>query len=63
MPVYRLGVIYKNDKIQTIGFHSFSRLNPFTSSNNQYVPLRRDHRVCVEAKTNRVSLVSPFSIR
>ena len=61
-PVYRHGVISKNDKIQTIGFHSCSRLNPFTSSNNRYVPLRRGHRVCAKAKTNRVSLVSPFSI-
>ena len=26
--------------------------------NNQYVPLWRSHRVCTEAKTNRVSLVS-----
>ena len=27
-PMYRQGVISKNDKFQTIGFHSSSRLNP-----------------------------------
>ena len=41
-----------------IGFHSSSSLNQFTSSNNRYVTLWRSHRVCAEAKTNRVSLVS-----
>ena len=58
MPVHRQGVISKNDKFQTIGFHSSSSLNQFTSSNNRYVPLWQSYRVCAEAKTNRVSLVS-----
>ena len=58
MPVHRQGVISKNDKFQTIGFHSSSSLNQFTSSNNRYVPLWQSHRVCAEAKTNCVSLVS-----
>ena len=56
--MYRQGVILKNDKFQTIGFHSSSSLNLFTSSNNRYVLLWRGSRVCAEAKTNRVSLVS-----
>ena len=51
-------VISKNDKFQTIGFHSNSRLNQFTSSNNRYVPLWRGNQVCAEVKTNRASLVS-----
>ena len=58
-PRYRQGVISKNDKFQTIGFHSSSSLNQFTSSNNRCVPLLRGHRMCVEAKPNRDSLVSP----
>ena len=58
MPVYRQGVSSKNDKFQTIGFHSSSSLNQFTSSYNWYVPLWRSHCVCAEAKTIRVSLVS-----
>ena len=57
-PVFRQGVISKNDKFQTSDFHSSSSLNQFTSSNNRYVPLWRSHGVCAEAKTNRVSLVS-----
>ena len=61
--MYTLGVISKNDKCQTISFHSCSRLNHFTSSNNRYVPHRRGHRVCSEAKTNRVCLVSPLLIQ
>ena len=58
MPRYRQGVISKNDKFQTTGFHSSPRLNQFTSSNNGYVPLWTDHRVFVEAKPNRYSLVN-----
>ena len=58
-PRYRQGVISENDKFETIGFHSSPRINQFTSSNNRYVPLWRGHRACVEAKTNRDSLVSP----
>ena len=57
--LYAKVVISKNDKFQIIGFHSSSRLNQFTSSNNRYFPLWRGHRVCVEAKPNRDSLVSP----
>ena len=57
--VYRQGVISKNYKFQTIGFYSSSSLNQFTSSNNWCVPLWRGDQVCEEAKTNRVSLVSP----
>ena len=53
-PMYRQGVISKNDKFQTIGFHSSSHLNQFTSSNKR----RRGHQVCVEAKTIHDSLVS-----
>ena len=57
-PVHRQGVISKNDKFQTIVFHSNSSLNQFTSSNKRCVPLWQSHRVCAEAKTNCVSLVS-----
>ena len=56
--MYRQGVISKNDKFQTIGFHSSSSLNQFTLSNNRYVPLSRDNQVCAEAKTNCITLVS-----
>ena len=44
---------------QTIGFHSSSSLNQFTSSNNRYEPHYRGNQVSEKAKTNRVSLVSP----
>ena len=57
--MYRQGVISKKDKFQTIGFHSSSSLNQYTSSNNQFVRLLRGNQVCAEAKTTRVSLVSP----
>ena len=57
--MYRQGVISKNDRFQTIGFHSSSSLNQFNSSKNQYVPLWWGKQVCAEAKTNHVSLVSP----
>ena len=59
MLVYKQGVISKNDKFQTIGFHASSSLNQFTSSSNQYIPLWRGNQVCVEDKTNHVSLISP----
>ena len=49
MPEYK-GVIFKNDKFQTIGFHSSASLNQFTSSNNRY-----GNQVCAEAKTNCIS--------
>ena len=58
MPVYRQGVISKNSKFQTIGFHSSSRLNQFTSSNNQYDSLWRSHQVYAEAKKKHIILVS-----
>ena len=57
--MYIQGVISKNDRFQTIGFHSSSSLNQFNSSNNQYVPLWWGKQVCAEAKTNHISLVSP----
>ena len=57
--MYRQGGISKNDKFQTIGFHSSSSLKQFNSPKNRYVPLRGGNQVCAEAKTNRVSLVSP----
>ena len=53
--MYRQWVISKNDKFQTIR----SSLNQVTSSNNRNIPLLRGHRVCAQAKTNRVTLVSP----
>ena len=61
MPEYRQRVISNNDNFQTIRFHSSTSLNQFTktSSNNRCVPLWRGNQVCAEAKTNRVSLVSP----
>ena len=57
--MYRQGVISKNDKFQTIGFHSSSSQNQFNLSYNQYVPFWWGNQVCAEAKTNRISLVSP----
>ena len=55
--MYRQGVISKNDKFQTFGFHSslvlICSLHPITG-----MSLSDDNNVCAEAQTNPVSLVS-----